>query len=283
MFRDTFADVFHFDERMATTGQHLRRGDEFLDLAQGFYGETVLQTSRGLRRVSSLLEGERIRTFAGDFRPVESIERFPIARLRHALPERFWPLNLPAGLFGNTRNRYVAPEQCLILQSDLAMQELGKPLLIVPAKALILLPSVTTVNPGPKAVLYRLRFERPEMVVTDRGAVFLCDIGSMFDDWADLDPKDTLTHLSDAAALSFDATVDLLRREIDIDGGIDAHFAKHLKRMEAFRRSLCAEALNEKDVDCPEICVIDPHSPAAPSCDLSRQRCRQAQSSCSCA
>lgn len=257
MFRDTFADVFHFDDRMATTGQHLRRSDEFLDLAQGFYGETVLQTSRGLRRVSTILEGESMRTFTGGLATVQTIERFPVSRLRHPMPHRFWPLSLPAGLFGNTRNRFIAPEQCLLLQSDLAAKELGKSLLLVPAKVLGLLPQVTTVNPGPKAVLYRFRFERPELVVTDRGAVMLCDIGSMFDDWADLDPHDTLTHLPDVAALPFDAAVDLIRREIALDGGVEAHFAKHLARMEAIRKATCAQDMETANQPCPETCHID--------------------------
>lgn len=240
-FRDTFADVFHFDDRMATTGQQLRRTDEFLDLAQGFYDETVLQTARGLRRAASILEGEKLRTFTGGLAPVLTVERFPLARLRHPMPHRFWPLSLPAGLFGNTRSRFVAPEQCLLLQSDLAARELGKSLLLVPAKVMGLLPQVTTVNPGPKAVLYRFLFERPELVVTDRGAVMLCDISSMFDDWADLDSHDTLAHLPDVAALPFDAAVDLIRREIALDGGLEAHFAKHLARMEAIRKTLAAQ------------------------------------------
>ncbi|TKD18295.1 hypothetical protein FBT96_10420 [Rhodobacter capsulatus] len=252
MFRDTFADVFHFDDRMATTGQNMRRTDEFLDLAQGFYGETVLQTSRGLRRVSSILEGEKMRTFTGGLAPVVTVERFPLARLRHPMPHRFWPLNLPAGLFGNLRNRFVAPEQCLLLQSDLAARELGKSLLLVPAKVMGLLPQVTTVNPGPKAVLYRFLFERPELVVTDRGAVMLCDIGSMFDDWADLDPHDTLAHLPEVAALPFDAAVDLIRREIALDGGVEAHFAKHLARMEAIRKTMGAQDMQATNRPGPD-------------------------------
>ncbi|ETD83899.1 Hint domain-containing protein [Rhodobacter capsulatus] len=265
MFRNTFADVFHFDDRMATTGQHLRRTDEFLDLAQGFYGETVLQTARGLRRVSSILEGEKMRTFTGGLAPVLGIERFALTRLRHPMPHRFWPLSLPAGLFGNTRNRFVAPEQCLLLQSDLAARELGKPLLLVPAKVLGLLPQVTAVNPGPKAVLYRLLFERPELVVTDRGAVMLCDIGSMFDDWADLDPHDTLAHLPEVAALPFDAAVDLIRREIALDGGLEAHFAKHLARMEAIRRSMCAQEPEIVPQPGPESTHPEAHLGTAPA------------------
>ncbi|PTV95978.1 Hint domain-containing protein [Rhodobacter aestuarii] len=241
VFRDTFADVFHFDERMATTGQHLRGADEFLDLAQGLYGKTVLQTARGLRRVSSLIEGEEVRTFANGSRAIQVIERFPIERLQHPLPERFWPLALPAGLLGNNDRRLVAPEQCLLLHSELAQIEHDKPLLLVPAKVLSLLPQVTTVNPGPKAVLYRLRFEEPELVMSANGAVLLCDIGSMFDDWADLDPHDTLAHLPDVAALPFDEAFDLIQREIEIDGGIEAHFAKHLEQMK--RCAVCTRVV----------------------------------------
>ena len=235
IFRDTFADIFHFDDRMASSGQHLRDCDEFLDLAQGLYGDMVLQTEQGLRRVSALLEGDRLRTFGKGLQPLVRIERFPLSRLRHALPHRFWPLLLPAGMFGNPRDRFLAPEQCLLLHSDLSARELGKPLLLVPAKVLGLLPPVQAVNPGPDAVLYRLLFEAPELVLTGEGGVLLCDIGSMFDDWADLDPHDTLSHLPDVAALPFDAAVDLMLREIALDGGIEAHFAKHLVQMERLR------------------------------------------------
>lgn len=273
MFRDTFADVFHFDDRMAATGQHLRRTDEFLDLAQGFYGDTVLQTARGLRRVSSILEGEKLRTFSGSLSVVTVIERFPLSRLRHPMPHRFWPLSLPAGLFGNSRNRFVAPEQCLLLQSDLAARELGKPLLLVPAKVLGLLPQLEPVNPGPKAVLYRFRFERPELVVTDRGAVMLCDIGSMFDDWADLDPRDTLAHMPDVAALPFDAAVDMMRREIALDGGVAAHFAKHLARMETIRKTMCAAERDAGGELCPQDCHISPNSATAPDLRTGRRKC----------
>ena len=235
IFRDTFADIFHFDDRMASSGQHLRACDEFLDLAQGLYGDTVLQTDAGLRRVSALLEGDRVRTFGKGLQPIVRIERFPLARLRHGLPHRFWPFVLPAGMFGNVRDRFIAPEQCLLLHSDLTARELGKPLLLVPAKVLGLLPPVQAVNPGPDVVLYRLLFDVPELVVTAGGGVLLCDIGSMFDDWADLDPHDTLSHLPDVAALPFDAAVALLKREIALDGGIARHFAKHLAKMEPLR------------------------------------------------
>ncbi|MBZ4021472.1 hypothetical protein CKO11_03210 [Rhodobacter sp. TJ_12] len=253
VFRDTFADVFHFDKRMETTGQNLRGSDEFLDLAQGFYGDTVLQTARGLRRVSNLIEGDRIRTFANGSRPIEVIERFPIERLQHPLPERFWPLELPAGLFGNDEKRLIAPEQCLVLHSELAQIELDKPLLLMPAKVLSLLPEVRAVNPGPKAMLYRLRFETPELVLSARGAVFLCDIGSMFDDWADLDPHDTLAHMPNVAALPFDEAYDMIRREIEIDGGAQAHFEKHLEQMK--RCAQCHRVVSPPtlDEDVPEI------------------------------
>lgn len=232
VFRDTFGGVFRFGDRMSARGQQLRGTDEFLDLAQGLYGDTVLQTARGPRRASRIEVGDRLRGFGGTLKTVRGTEHFPLHRLSHGLPERFWPFRLPAGLFGNTRARLIAPEQCLLLHSDLAARELGKGLLLVPAKVLRLLPGVHQVDPGPKAVIYRLHFEVPELVLTDRGAVILCDIGSMFDDWADLDPKDTLAHLPDVAALPSKAAIDLIRREIEIDGGIGPHFAKHLERME---------------------------------------------------
>ena len=235
LFRDTFADVFHFDDRMASTSQQLRHGDEFLDLAQGLYGDTVLQTALGPRRVSHILEGDRLRTFTGRLQTVVAVERFALSRLSHPLPERFWPFELPASLFGTTANRIIAPEQCLLLHSELAAAELGRSLLIVPAKVLGLLPQVRPIDPGPEAVLTRLCFETPELVLTDRGAALLCDIGSMFDDWANLDPHDTLAHLPDVAALPFDAALDLIVREIAQDGGIEAHFAKQLARMAALR------------------------------------------------
>lgn len=238
MFRDTFGELFRFHERPHGTGEQLRRGDEFLDLGQGFYGETVLQTTQGPRRVAQLNVGDQVQTFSHGPQPILGIERFALSRLTAPMPEEFWPLVLPVGLMGNARPIHVAPEQTLLVHSDLAEREIGHALVLMPAKVLNLLPQVYRAPPPAGDALHRLRFEHPELVVNNRGAVILADIGSMFDDWADLDGRDTLEELCGFASLKVAEAVALLRREIEIDGGVEAHFAKHLKRMEEMRRAL---------------------------------------------
>lgn len=231
MFRNTFAELFHFDPRLEAVGHSLRRCDEFLDLAQGLYRETVLQTAEGPRSVARIGAGDLVATFDHGLQPVRLVERFDFARLSGMLPEVYWPLRLPMGMFGNAQDRYVAPEQCLLIESDLAEEEMGDAFVLVPAKVLALLPGVERVKPAPERTIFRLRFDRPELVVTDNGAVLLCDTGSFFDDWQNLAPDENIDQLLSYTSLPFDMAADLLRREIRRDGGIEAHLHKHLGRM----------------------------------------------------
>ncbi|MGD9919553.1 MAG: Hint domain-containing protein [Paenirhodobacter sp.] len=231
VFRERFETYFHFGAPIDAGRMKLRRSDEFLDLAQGLYKETVLRCSTGLRTVAHIAEGDLVMTFDHGFRPVVAVERFSFARLGRDLPEAFWPLRLPPGLFGNAGERFVAPDQCLMIESDLAEEEYGDPFVLVPGKVLALLPQVERTRPGPERAIHRLRFERPELVVTNQGAVLLCDTGSFFDDWQNLVPDEDLGQLMNYTALPFEMAADLLRREIRRDGGIDAHLQKHLTRM----------------------------------------------------
>ena len=62
----------------------------------------------------------------------------------------------------------------------------------------------------------------------------LCDTGSMIDDWGFYDDDDAPLSYT---TLPEDFAVDLLKREIARDGGIEAHIAKHLSRFEKFREA----------------------------------------------
>jgi len=227
---DAFAGLLDLDAHPALARHALRRTDDFLNLAQGIYSETLLLTAEGPRPVGRVAEGDLVMTFDHGLRPVRWVERFDFTRLSGDLPEAIWPLRVPAGLFGNAQERFLAPEQCLLLESDLAEVELGDPFILVPARVLGLLPQVERVAPASARTIHRLRFAQPELVMAANGAVLLCETGSIFDHWQGFAEEDHGPLLS-YTSLPFDMARDLLSREIQHDGGIAAHLEKHLMRM----------------------------------------------------
>ncbi|WP_083392600.1 Hint domain-containing protein [Rhodobacter xanthinilyticus] len=208
--------------------------DSFIDLGHGLYAETVLLTTDGPRPIARVAVGDRVLTFDHGPQPVRHIERVEFSWLRTEVPEALWPLRLPPGLFGNTEERFVAPQQALLLESDIAEEDYGDPFVLIPANVLALIPQVERVKPSSERVIFRPRFDRPELVLTEDGAVMLCDTGSMIDDWGFYDDDDAPLSYT---TLPEDFAVDLLKREIARDGGIEAHIAKHLSRFEKFREA----------------------------------------------
>ena len=224
-------------ETLETSAPAWRASDALLDLGQGLYGETVLITAEGPRAVARIAAGDRLMTFDHGFQPVSHVERLAFARIPVEIPESMWPLRIPVGLFGNAQDRFVAPDQNILIESDLAEMEFGDPFVLIPARVLAALPQVERVKPSPERVIHRLRFERPELVVTDGGAVLLCDTGSIFDHWEAPDQdRDDGTPLG-YSTLPYHEAADLMRREIAHDGGINAHLAKNLSRMQVYRRA----------------------------------------------
>jgi hypothetical protein len=234
--KDKISQLFDLEERPETFRRFLRRTDDYLNLAQGIYGETLLLTAEGPRAVGRIAEGDLVMTFDHGLQSVCGVERFEFARLSRDLPGAIWPLRVAAGLFGNAQERFLAPEQCLLLESDLAESELGDPFVLVPARVLGLLPQVDRVAPTPERVIHRLRFAQPELVMAANGAVLLCETGSIFDHWQGFAEEDRGPLLS-YTSLPFDMARDLLSREILQDGGIAAHLDKHLKRMNQHLRA----------------------------------------------
>lgn len=218
-------------------GGHWRASDALLDLGQGLYGETVLLAAEGPRAVARIAAGDRLMTFDHGLQVVNHVERLAFSRIPVEIPEAMWPLRIPVGLFCNAQDRFVAPDQHLLIESDLAEEEYGDPFVLVPARVLAALPQVERVKPSRERVIHRLRFDHPELVVTDGGAVLLCDTGSIFDHWdAPQQDRDDGAPLG-YSTLPFDLAASLLRREIARDGGFSAHLAKNLSRMQAYRRA----------------------------------------------
>ncbi|MBD3787563.1 MAG: Hint domain-containing protein [Sphingomonadales bacterium] len=224
-------------ETLEATAPAWRASDALLDLGHGLYGETVLVTAEGPRAVARISAGDRLMTFDHGFQVVSHVERLAFSRIPVDIPESMWPLRIPVGLFGNAQDRFIAPDQNILIESDLAEMEFGDPFVLIPARVLAALPQVERVKPSPERVIHRLRFERPELVVTEGGAVLLCDTGSIFDHWEAPDQdRDDGTPLG-YSSLPYHEAADLMRREIAHDGGVAAHLAKNLSRMQAYRRA----------------------------------------------
>ncbi|SIS49657.1 Hint domain-containing protein [Phaeovulum vinaykumarii] len=133
-----------------------------------------LLTPDGPRPAASIAPGDAILTFDNGFQKVSSVERVGYCKPRAPLPPTLWPLLVPAGTVGDNVETLLAPEQGVMVESDVAEALFGDPFVVVPAAALDGEAGIHRVPPSAQARFIVLHFDRAEVVVTQHGGLLMC-------------------------------------------------------------------------------------------------------------
>lgn len=166
---------------METTGAY---DGGAVGMMTGMTQDTKVATNIGWRSVGSIAVGDQVLTFDGGLQVVKSVVRTPLWTGESQLPQRFWPLEVPAGALGNSEVMHLLPRQGVVVESDAAEACFGDPFALIPAAALEGLRGIARVplrdmgrNLGD---VITLQFEEDAVVFAKSGALFFCNAAGDF-------------------------------------------------------------------------------------------------------
>lgn len=153
----------------ADTGRAAELSGNVLDSGtpSGLIDRCEVVSEAGWHPVGDLRPGDRAMTLDHGLQEVQAVERLSLWTGPGDCPETLWPLFLPAGLIGNSRELMVLPDQAVRLP-------FGDPKVLVPALALAGLAGVERTPPFTTIEVVRPMFERDQLVLTDGGALLYC-------------------------------------------------------------------------------------------------------------
>lgn len=140
----------------------------------GLVGGTMLATSRGWMAAGDLKPGDLVLTFDAGLQQVTQIKREMPWDEAHECPQALWPLEVPAGAFGNDRPYYLMGGQHIMVESDAAEDMFGDPFSVIPASALQGVRRIEKAPPKDAMEIVHIYFSEEEVVFGEHGALYLC-------------------------------------------------------------------------------------------------------------
>lgn len=145
--------------------------------ASGLAGDTLIATAMGWRPAAAIARGDLVLTFDRGMQPVRQVQR--VVAFTGDCPRAHWPLRVPAGALGNTREMLLLPDQPAMLESDVAEMLYGDPFALVEAADLEGFRGIERVHPDGAIETVVLRFEHDEVIFADQGALVHCAAHSL--------------------------------------------------------------------------------------------------------
>ncbi len=138
----------------------------------GLVSDTLVATPAGWQPVSGLFKGDEVVTFDHGR---QKILRHDIIRIkRDAIPDRnAYTIGVPAGVFGNTRDLHIMPEQEILIEADEAEDMFGDPFVLIPAMLLEGFKDIRKCPVKTDLTLSILTFEREEILYCNGGLLCL--------------------------------------------------------------------------------------------------------------
>jgi len=140
----------------------------------GLMAETRIATAMGWRKVEAICEGDKVLTFDNGLQEVSKVTRVRLWDGDGDCPRRFWPIAVPAGVFGNRAAMKILPSQALILESDIAEALYGDAFALVRACVLEGTRGMHRTPPARDAEVVLLHFADEQVVFGEDGALFFC-------------------------------------------------------------------------------------------------------------
>ena len=143
-------------------------------LDSGLVSSTMVATARGWTPAGALKPGDLVLTFDAGLQPVTQVSSEVPFETAKDCPSSLWPLEVPAGAFGNPRPYHLLSGQNIMVESDAAEDMFGDPFSIIPASALVGLRGVERVPPKDRMEIVRIAFADEQVVFGEHGALYLC-------------------------------------------------------------------------------------------------------------
>ena len=147
----------------------------------GIVAGTRVATAVGWRNVEDLEAGDAVLTFDSGLKTVQNIKRKALWDGNGACPSRFQPLHVPRGAIGNREEMLLLPRQGVLVESDIAEEELGDPFVLIRAEALDGVCGIARRRPIFAPEVFVLEFEEDQVIFASSGALCVCPAaGDMF-------------------------------------------------------------------------------------------------------
>ncbi|MEM7599154.1 MAG: Hint domain-containing protein [Pseudomonadota bacterium] len=140
----------------------------------GLVATTKVATSRGWMAVGDLKPGDLVLTFDAGLQTVTQVTRETPWMDASECPLALWPLEVPAGAYGNAKPFHLLSSQNIMVESDAAEDMFGDPFSLIPASALLGLRGIEQVPPKDGMEIVHLHFAEDQVVFGEHGALYLC-------------------------------------------------------------------------------------------------------------
>jgi hypothetical protein len=140
----------------------------------GLMANTHVATSRGWTQVDELMPGDMVLTFDAGLQRVTKVTKEVLWDAETPCPKSFWPLEVPAGAFGNRDVMQILANQSIMVESDTAEDLYGDPFTLIPASALIGLRGIERVPPKDALEVVHVYFADEQVVFGESGTLYLC-------------------------------------------------------------------------------------------------------------
>lgn len=147
----------------------------------GLISGTRVETAAGWRPVELLRVGDQVQTLDGGLRQVRRVERayYGTDHGGYVLDR---VMRVPGGAIGNCDAMFLMPEQHLMIESRVAEDLLGTPMVLLPASALEGYRGISGMAAGALIEAITLGFDDEEIVYANSGVLMQCSatVGSEF-------------------------------------------------------------------------------------------------------
>ena len=140
----------------------------------GIVAGTRVATALGWRNVEDLAEGDAILTFDNGLKSLRGLRRKALWDGNGACPTRFQPLHVPRGAIGNREEMLLLPRQGVLVESDVAEEELGDPFVLIRAEALDGVCGISRRRPIFAPEVFVLEFDEDQVIFASSGALCVC-------------------------------------------------------------------------------------------------------------
>lgn len=140
----------------------------------GFVAGTHVASNLGWRAVEALSVGDKVLTFDHGMQTIVDIQRETLFAPENTLPPAQCPLLVPKGAMNNRKNMWLMPDQGMLMESDAAIDALGDPFAVVPARVLKGLKGIRSTPPVDQLDITTLAFANDEVVYVEGGMLAHC-------------------------------------------------------------------------------------------------------------
>ncbi len=149
--------------------------DGLLHVGQaGFVAGTHVISNLGWRAVEDLSVGDKVLTFDHGMQVITEIQHEPMFALGNRQAFGQCPVLVPKGAMNNRCEIWLMPGQGMLVESDAALDAMGDPFAVVPARALKGLRGICAAKPDNRPAVTTLAFANDEVIYVEGGMLAHC-------------------------------------------------------------------------------------------------------------